>query len=61
MEPETIEHTAEKIGDLLKNLSANKCEKCGYEWEARIEGEFGRSYFVDDDGFCPGCAKQVPD
>ncbi len=30
MEPETVEHNAVKIGDLLKNLSANKCEKCGY-------------------------------
>jgi len=45
----------------FKGTTEEKCEKCGCKWEARIEGEYGRTYFVDDDGFCPECATQVPD
>lgn len=44
-----------------RRTTDEECEKCGYRWEARVEGEYGRSYFVDDDGFCPECATQVPD
>lgn len=44
-----------------KGTTEEECEKCGYKWEARIEGEYSRSYFVDDDGFCPECGLEVPD
>ena len=45
----------------FKVTTDEECEKCGCKWEARVEGEYGRTYFVDDDGFCPECGLKVPD
>ncbi len=42
-----------------KFTTNEECVNCECKWEARCEGEFGRSYFVDDDGFCPECGLQV--
>ena len=45
----------------FKVATEEECENCGCRWEARVEGEYGRTYFVDEDGFCPECGVQVPD
>ena len=34
---------------------------CGCKWEARCYAEYGRSYFVDEDGLCPDCRMPVED
>ncbi len=42
-------------------VTNEECWNCGYQWEARVEGEYGRTYFVDDDGICPHCQMLVED
>lgn len=43
----------------FKVMTDEECKGCGCKWEARVEGEYGQTYFVDGDGICPECGTEV--